>query len=73
MVFCNTAGAYQNSRAGALFTKLGFEPMGKPYVNYRSGNLNIWMQKILRVVELSEDEDDEDFDEEENDDEDDDF
>jgi hypothetical protein len=60
MVFCNTAGEYQNRVAGALFTKLGFEPMGKPYVNYRSENLNIWMQKILRVVEPSEDEDDED-------------
>ena len=68
MVFCNTAGYYQNSIAGALFTKLGFEPMGKPYVNYRSGNLNIWMQKLLRVIEPSEDEDDEaddDWDDEE--------
>ena len=61
MVFCSTAGEYQNRVAGNLFTKLGFEPMGKPYVNYRSGNLNIWMQKILRDVEPSEDEDDEDL------------
>lgn len=46
MVFGNTAGIYQN-RLVEQFKKLGYTKMGVDYINSRSGNRNIWLQKIL--------------------------
>lgn len=31
-----------------FFINRGFEPMGKPYINKRSGNLNHWFMKLLQ-------------------------
>lgn len=70
MICCNTAGKQQNDRALPFFKKHGFLQMGKSYVNARSGNINVWLQKFLRngdpTTWVDEDQDDdwndEDFD-----------
>lgn len=46
MVFGNTAGSYQNQLV-PRFEKLGYTKMGVDYINVRSLNRNIWLQKIL--------------------------
>lgn len=46
MVFGNTAGSYQNQLV-PRFEKLGYTKMGVDYINSRSRNRNIWLQKIL--------------------------
>lgn len=46
MVFGNTAGEYQNQLV-PRFEKLGYTKMGVDYINARSSNRNIWLQKIL--------------------------
>ncbi len=70
MICCNTAGKQQNDQALPFFKKHGFLQMGKSYVNARSGNINVWLQKFLRngdpTTWVDEDQDDdwndEDFD-----------
>lgn len=71
MVFGNTAGRAQNTYALPFFKKLGFVQLGKAYVNGRSGNTNVWLQKFLRPCDPNDHEDEEeDYDEyEDNDDE----
>lgn len=68
MLFGNTAGNLQNTRALPFFLKNGYTPMGQEYANVRSRNKNIWFQKIINT-EILEDEDneDEDYDEEDED------
>jgi len=66
MIFGNTAGTLQNSRALPFFLKNGYTPMGKEYVNVRSRNTNIWFQKIINT-EIPEDNEDEEYDEEDED------
>lgn len=70
MICCNTAGNQQNTQALPFFKKHGFLQMGKSYVNARSRNINVWLQKFLRNgnpttwVDENQDDDwnDEDFD-----------
>lgn len=70
MICCNTAGNQQNTQVLPFFKKHGFLQMGKSYVNARSGNINVWLQKFLRNgnpttwVDENQDDDwnDEDFD-----------
>lgn len=64
MVFGNTAGRAQNTNALPFFKKLGFVQLGKAYVNERSGNTNVWLQKFLRPCDPNDHEDEEeDYDE----------
>lgn len=64
MIFGNTAGREQNTYALPFFKKLGFVQFGKAYVNGRSGNTNVWLQKFLRPCDPNDHEDEEeDYDE----------
>lgn len=63
MVFGNTAGGYQNQLV-PRFEKLGYTKMGVDYINSRSSNRNIWLQKILVDQDTLEEVDDEDEEEE---------
>lgn len=64
MVFGNTAGLAQNTYALPFFKKLGFVQLGKAYVNARSSNTNVWLQKFLRPCDPNDYEDEEeDYDE----------
>lgn len=47
MIHGNTAGTAQNTVALPFFKKHGFLQMGKSYVNQRSGNVNVWIQKLI--------------------------
>lgn len=46
------------------FEKLGYKKMGKPYKNTRSGNINVWMYKLIQE---GADTDQPDFDEDQED------
>lgn len=64
MVFGNTAGSYQNQLV-PRFEKLGYTKMGVDYINSRSRNRNIWLQKILIDQDTLVEEPNDDYDEEE--------
>jgi len=69
MVFGNIAGRTQNTHALPFFKKLGFVQFGKAYVNVRSGNTNIWLQKFLCPCDPSDHTDEEEDYDDYNDDE----
>lgn len=67
----NTAGGYQNTFGKHYFQKrYGFNPVGNPYVNKRSRNVNIWYEKHLLGVQKVQLDEAIDYQEEENDEED---
>jgi len=61
MLFGNVAGSYQCSLI-PKFEQAGYTKMGESYKNKRTGNVNVWLQKIIQDQDSIREEGDEDDD-----------